>query len=424
MAEVCWVGRVERKMKRKHWVELSLAVETLERTQTIFVPKNNPEVSVEHPTCLQLQALIRVNVVPRPDTDDRTWDAKKIELLECPSDPLAIKAVLQEPSLWKTLKPYKSLPNPLDNEEKKEEATAEEEDYSQVNHALIKRIVMRLQRRRPTQPRIRPPHVSFKVMKELEELENQTDLVDVRISTPDELNEGESTALASSTGWNLPQTEDNRILRSGRHKLTRQEYLASKKYPQIAWMRQRLQHFPGGGNHKIRHIVDVGGGRGDLAIELALGLGPETHVTVVDLNESSLRAGEAYAQECGVGDRMSWIYQDFNDFVESNRSKQVDMVVALHACGNLSDCALDYAVRNEASFLICPCCYSKMKDQTAATRLAEISERPDLSRRGMHIVNSQRYWDLMASNDYTILLEEYSRAWSSRNMVMIGWPNK
>ena len=123
MAETCWVGRVERKMKRKQWVELSLVVENLERTQTIFVPKNDPKVSVEHPTCLQLQALIRVIALPRPDTDDRTWDVKKIELLECPSDPLAIKAVLQEPSLWRTLEPYKSLTNSAAIEEKTEETT-------------------------------------------------------------------------------------------------------------------------------------------------------------------------------------------------------------------------------------------------------------------------------------------------------------
>lgn len=422
MSESIWIGRVERKMKRKAWVELSLAVENVERTQTIYVPKNDPTVSVQHPTCLQLQALIKTRVVPRPGTsDNRTWDAVELELLECPSDPLAVKAVLKEPALWKTLELYDLSESP---ETTPPEDDVPKENYSQANHAMIKRIVMRLQGRKATQPRIRPPHVSFKVMQELEELEKEVDLVDIQVSTPTpEEMEGEHGTALAATGWNLPQTNDGRVLKSGRHKLTRQEYLESKKHPQIAWMRQRLKRFTE--TKPIRHIVDVGGGRGDLAIELALGLGPDTHVSVVDLNDPSLQAGKRYAEECGVGDRMSWICQDFNDFVETEGSTQVevDMVVALHACGNLSDLALDYATRNQASFLICPCCYSKMEHQNAATKLAEISERPDLSRRGMHIVNSNRYWDLVASNSYSILLEEYSRAWSSRNMVLVGWPN-
>jgi hypothetical protein len=185
----------------------------------------------------------------------------------------------------------------------------------------------------------------------------------------------------------------------------------------------------------ISSVNLTGGGRGDLAIALAKGLGPDTQVTVVDMNESSLEAGRQFAEQCGVGDRMNWICDDFVEFASKERGcalsssrgieeEKVDMVVALHACGNLSDLALEYAVNQNASFVICPCCYSKMEHQDAASRLAEISERPELSRRGMHIVNSKRYWDLMARGSYDIILEEYSRKWSSRNMVIAGWPKR
>jgi Methyltransferase domain len=34
-------------------------------------------------------------------------------------------------------------------------------------------------------------------------------------------------------------------------------------------------------------------------------------------------------------------------------------VVALHACGDLSDLALDFASRAGADFMVCPCCYTK-----------------------------------------------------------------
>jgi hypothetical protein len=38
-------------------------------------------------------------------------------------------------------------------------------------------------------------------------------------------------------------------------------------------------------------------------------------------------------------------------------SHPVDIVVALHACGTLTDVALGHAAINQASFVICPCCF-------------------------------------------------------------------
>lgn len=414
---VTWIGRVERKIKRKHQIELSLRIKDVEKTQSLHVDKGTLAI-VEHSVCLQLQALVRATVVAKPGSDnDRCWNVQALHLLECPPEPFAIKAVLKVPHLWKTLQPYEKL------DEADADKETQGEDYSKSNHAMIRRILMRLERREPTLPRIRPPHVGFLQMKALEELENSIDLVKVQTPIPEMVSQNCDPADSSSlVGWNLPQTTDEKVLVSARHKLTRQEYLRSKKHPQIAWMRKRLLGFP---NQPIRHIVDVGGGRGDLAIELALGLGPHTKVTVVDMNETSLIAGKQFAQQCGVEERINWICKDFSLFAENGGIEEpVDAVVALHACGDLSDMALDYAVKQKAAFLICPCCYSKMTHQNAATKVAEISELPDLSRRGMHIVNSVRYWSLVAESSYNVLLEEYSKLWSSRNMVLTGWPRQ
>jgi Methyltransferase domain len=407
-----WKGRVERKVRRKCWVELSLKVPDVEKTQTLMVMKDDATY-VQHGTCLLLEALVRATVTPDHFRGDgRTWRVQRLELLECPPVPLAVKEVLQVPELWDTLKPYQDKDQDSNDVEEEDNET---EDYTDVTHALVKRIVMRLQGRQPTQPRVRPPRVGPAMIRALEEMEQQVELVNVRVSSLDEVTiDNNQMALV---GLNLPQTEDDRVLVSAHHKLTRQEYLESKKHPQVAWFLQRLRKFS-----KIRHILDVGGGRGDLAITLASGLGPETRVTVIDMNESSLEAGRRFAAQCGVGDRMNWVCDDFVSYSERNESTDVDMVVALHACGYLSDLALEYAVRQKASFVICPCCYSKMKQKSIATKLAEISEATELSRRAMHVINSGRYWDLMSQGSYQILLEEYSRAWSSRNMVMIGWP--
>lgn len=421
-------GRVERKMKRKHRIELSLKVEGVDRTQTLFLLQKDGSVHVQHPTCLQLQALIKATVVKNDekgdddDENDRTWIVKRLELLECPSEPAAIKSVLQVPKLWHTLEPYESTGD-SDGTIRGQDCGIHDEEYAVADYSTIRRIILRLQRREAEAPRKRDPHIKFKELKALEEMEQQVQLVDIHVWNQDVIQQ--SLTPIASLGLNLPATDDDRILLSTRHKHTRQEYLESKKHPQIAWFLHRLQSFPG---RPIRHVLDVGGGRGDLAIALAVGLGPETQVTVVDMNESSLEAGRGFAEQCGVASQMEWICSDFSSFISrespfgSRIEQPVDMVVALHACGNLSDMAMDFAVRQNASFLICPCCYSKMANPTIASRFAEMSERPDLSRRGMHVVNSTRYWDVLAQNSYYILLEEYSRGWSSRNMVLVGWP--
>jgi len=479
-----WIGRVERKVRRKRWIELSLKVPDVEKTQTLMVMKpaddNNADniedevvaTDVQHDVCLLLEAMVRATVIPdHYRGDGRTWRVQRLELLECPPIPLAVKKILesQVPKLWETLKPYEER---YDQEMKKDDddddgeeggrggsvdGEEEEEDYSNFNHAMVKRIILRLQRRQPTLPRIRPPRIGPAMIRALEEMEQQVELIDVRNvpSEDEEKAEGADQgpmkqdqqrchSITSSLGINLPQTEDDRVLISAHHKLTRLEYLESKKHPQVTWFLQRLLR----SFSNVRHILDVGGGRGDLAIALAMGLGQyKTRVTVVDMNESSLEAGRKFAEECGVGDRMEWICTDFESYVkdtqqqsqqtttteDSKKNDRIDMVVALHACGYLSDLALEYAVRRKASFMICPCCYSKMRVKNIATKMAEISEAPEFSRRGMHIINSQRYWNLMSfggggegqgrgGGTHRIVLEEYSRAWSSRNMVLIGWP--
>jgi hypothetical protein len=176
-------------------------------------------------------------------------------------------------------------------------------------------------------------------------------------------------------------------------------------------------------------ILDVGGGRGDLSILLAYtllvlrlrdtpplnaskGLVPTTsmtgtseelydtftfHVTVIDRNKRSLQIGEQYAKyifhtllSLDYKRYLSFQCCDFiSDYVlrhgckgvnstdESpslilfNPSPTFDLIIALHACGDLTDAALYYATNTctsqdpkkrtnrRPSFILCPCCYNK-----------------------------------------------------------------
>jgi SAM-dependent methyltransferase len=147
------------------------------------------------------------------------------------------------------------------------------------------------------------------------------------------------------------------------------------------------------------HILDVGGGRGDLALALAQRFA--TKVTVVDRNATSVAAGQARAEAwnpaaCRDG-QIHFVVADFQAYATSNResagqsvdhaslsmpppSPPVDLVVALHACGDLSDAALHHATHtlHGCSFLICPCCYTKRYLTTSFWE-------PALSRNGSFV---------------------------------------
>jgi hypothetical protein len=104
----------------------------------------------------------------------------------------------------------------------------------------------------------------------------------------------------------------------------RVRYAAEKKRPQICCMLDRLHHLVA---HCMRnrtcssspvHVVDIGGGRGDLGLAVATcfakcfaegavgvdggvnGAGGRVHVTVVDNNTTALTEGKRRAEEAGV----------------------------------------------------------------------------------------------------------------------------
>jgi Methyltransferase domain len=155
---------------------------------------------------------------------------------------------------------------------------------------------------------------------------------------------------------------------------TRQEYLFQKKHPQIEWMIRRLRELRTSGD-PFCHVLDVGGGRGDLAVAIAIAF-EDIHVTVVDKNCASLQAAKAYSEACQCITRMTFICEDFHEFFKRHLASRetrdaaldngstsplpvIDCVVALHTCGDLSDCALEFASKRKLPFLVCPCCYSK-----------------------------------------------------------------
>jgi hypothetical protein len=329
-------------------------------------------------------------------------------------------------------------------------------------------------------PRQRKPHTKRSDLELLDRIEARQ-LSTIRpiaqmATSPSDTSDAQCASLL-----NVPtRAEQRNVVSRGR---TRMEYLMDKKQPQVQWMTRRVAAL----SRKPRHIVDVGGGRGDLAVGMAQELASDdvttTMITVVDKNESSLLAGKEHAiKVMGGGDnntaferRINFVHADFYDFTEHPESylstspdnsiikdnsklqaaptpPPIDLIVALHACGDLSDLAMAFATRLNIPFVVCPCCYTKRylheqhqyqpkwwwssssnnnwteEEFQIMARLAELNERPHVSKRAIQIINSMRLDSLdEASNahgenkeqPWSLFLEEYESKSSLRNVVLI-----
>eukprot|EP00547_Thalassionema_nitzschioides_P013576 CAMPEP_0194249970 /NCGR_PEP_ID=MMETSP0158-20130606/21850_1 /TAXON_ID=33649 /ORGANISM="Thalassionema nitzschioides, Strain L26-B" /LENGTH=519 /DNA_ID=CAMNT_0038986633 /DNA_START=42 /DNA_END=1601 /DNA_ORIENTATION=- len=276
------------------------------------------------------------------------------------------------------------------------------------------------------------------------------------LNLPDSVKEEESTSMSHS----CPCSCVDNTTTTTKKTQTRIGYMMKKKQPQIQWMLDRIQRLSSNMPHSknnIKHIVDVGGGRGDLGIAMALAF--DVHVTIVDLNESSLRAGQECAEKVGVADHMSFVHANFYDFVQKYNNARsnddpiqtvlpkVDLVVALHACGDLSDLALSFATETlcRCPFLICPCCYTKRffssppndftpswyrhwqtpEERQVISRLAELNDLPHVRDRAIRIINSMRIVECRNDDEdddwsSSFRLEEYENKLSLRNVVLVG----
>ena len=219
---------------------------------------------------------------------------------------------------------------------------------------------------------------------------------------------------------------------SNHGKLTREEYLDGKKDRQADWFVERIRRF----DPLPRRILDVGGGRGDLAVAVASGL-PTVEVVIVDCNGSSVEAGRDYSRRRGVADRIEFLTMTFGEYLDlynsADNPRDIDFVMALHACGDLSDQALSFAEENGLRFAVCPCCYCKRylrpfeppwrglcgeEEADALARLVELDDHRDVSVRAMTVVNSMRMGAFGRGGG--VRLETFDGGISRRNFVLVG----
>ncbi|CAE7479327.1 hda-6 [Symbiodinium sp. CCMP2456] len=205
-------------------------------------------------------------------------------------------------------------------------------------------------------------------------------------------------------------------LPSARGPQTRGEYFHGRKWPQVRWILRRLSALRAQGQ-VFRHILDVGGGRGDLAINMAAHLGVK--VTVVDMNASSLKAGQSAAERAGVD--VTFLCMDFRD-------------VYKQACGGLSDAALGFAACRQIAFLVCPCCHLKHTALEPADGWASLCpevglilrqlaerDRCSVARRALEAIAALRLRSLeRLGTSIQLKLATFPETYSMRNIILIG----
>jgi protein-L-isoaspartate O-methyltransferase len=230
-----------------------------------------------------------------------------------------------------------------------------------------------------------------------------------------------------------------------------------KKRPQLEWMVQEIcnvaKSHPEFGKRTL-HILDIGGGKGKLANYLAQSLGPElVQVHVVDIAAGAIANGAMRAKRLKV-ENVQYQVADASQFIPEKQG--MDMVVALHACGHLSDVALAHAVQNKAhGFVICPCCFSsnlflrvpasardsKQTRQmsveefldiaplawTALKSVAEVQGDATLASQGIHTicaVRAEAVAKQLESSDNVkemqIEIKSFPIQYSTRNICLVG----
>eukprot|EP00984_Skeletonema_dohrnii_P007429 scaffold2697_cov95-Skeletonema_dohrnii-CCMP3373.AAC.3 len=129
-----------------------------------------------------------------------------------------------------------------------------------------------------------------------------------------------------------------------------------KKRPQLEFMVDQiaevLRSHPDYGKRKL-NVVDIGGGKGLLSNLLAETFGDDVVVQVIEISRAATLNGMMRAKRRGLEN----IRFDAMDATKVDVQSNKDVVVALHACGALSDVALGHAVSQGAGFVICPCCF-------------------------------------------------------------------
>lgn len=161
-------------------------------------------------------------------------------------------------------------------------------------------------------------------------------------------------------------------------------------------------------------VLDLCGGRGDLALMLAY-MNPNWSVCVFDRNKLGLLQAEYRARCLGLANFSTQEVDLFN--LELNEDDHWDVVIGLHACGSLSDVILSKFSKRCKNLFVATCCFGKMKNPHKFSKYADSDiggMNTESSRLAKLVINSERCLSYPTSK----LLEIEESSFSSKNQII------
>lgn len=210
----------------------------------------------------------------------------------------------------------------------------------------------------------------------------------------------------------------------------------AKKQPQLVWMAHQIRSVitshPDYGKRTL-HILDIGGGKGLLANYLGRVL-ENIQIHVVDISLGAIANGAMRAKRLQVP--VDFIHADASHGLDV----AADVVVALHACGHLTDVALAHAVQRGAGFVICPCCFRSnaqlripktrqvvedwlglsAEDWNAVKLIAEVQGDTALQSEATATICAIRAHAANLKSGVEVSIKSFPIQYSTRNICLVG----
>ncbi|ABG60525.1 conserved hypothetical protein; possible SAM-dependent methyltransferase [Cytophaga hutchinsonii ATCC 33406] len=148
------------------------------------------------------------------------------------------------------------------------------------------------------------------------------------------------------------------------------------------------------------HIVDMGSGKGYLTFALYDYLvhdkGLNVRVTGIELREELVTYCNDIASTCGFS-KLSFICKPIQKYTE----KQIDILIALHACDTATDDAIYKGIVSDAKLIVCaPCCHKQIRQQVKG-----IEQESPLLKFGIF---KERQFEMVTDTIRALILEQHS----------------
>ena len=122
-------------------------------------------------------------------------------------------------------------------------------------------------------------------------------------------------------------------------------------------------HIPAPNAQKPLRIVDLGCGSAYLTFAVHQYFQSQLipiHVTGIDIRQDSRNKNDAIARKLEISKSIDFMAQE----ISQADIKDVDVVMALHACDTATDDAIEWAVKRQAKvILVAPCCHHDLQTQ-------------------------------------------------------------